>query len=91
MLVHITYVFDRSDTNNDPDVVFFFVTVSFLLHFPPLYTGHSIKISAQNCYVIRSSTSAMIIITCLLTISCNNTVLTIIPALYAGSVDHVRK
>ena len=34
-------------------------------------------------------TSAMIITTCLLIISCNNIMLTIIPAPYAGSVDHV--
>ena len=68
-------------------VVFYFATVSFFLHFPPLCTGHSISIiqcAEWLCYM-----SAMIITTCLLTISCNNIVLTVIPALYASSVDHV--
>ena len=82
---------DRSVTYNNHTavvVVLYFVPVSFFLHLFPLYTGHRISSSAQNdSVIIRLPGTKMT--TCLLTVSCNNIMLTIIPALYKGSVDHV--
>ena len=56
--------------------------------FAPLYTGHSycISISAQNGYTMIRLHDITIR---LMIISCNNIMLTISAALYAGSVDHV--
>ena len=56
--------------------------------FSPLYTGHSFCVSVQNGVIIKKNVYNDIT-TRLLIMSCNNIMLTITTALYAGSVDHV--
>ena len=54
-LPYITYVLDRSDTYDNHTVVVLYQVPSnniILPTLPPLYTGHSISICAQNGYVI---------------------------------------